>query len=155
MQRFTVYFIWKLLYMFRVVLSPIIRIANNCIYSIWYLSHRYCYLPLSWRSWNCIWKSWIAAGSSNGVANTRSCRYSCLRSWWWVVVPPETCRTVFRWNKLYNVASCTRSDSKVMRLIFFWLYWQYCSLLTQTAIDFYTSSIPTCSGMALQSLIVE
>jgi len=22
----------------------------NCIYSIWYLSHRYCYLPLSWRS---------------------------------------------------------------------------------------------------------
>jgi len=49
----------------------------------------------------------------------------------------------------------TRSDSKVMRLIFFWLYWQYCSLLTQTAIDLYTSSIPTCSGMALQSLIVE
>jgi hypothetical protein len=25
---------------------------NNCIYSIWYLSHRYCYLPLSWMSWN-------------------------------------------------------------------------------------------------------
>jgi hypothetical protein len=24
----------------------------NCIYSIWYLSHRYCYLPLSWKSWN-------------------------------------------------------------------------------------------------------
>jgi hypothetical protein len=45
-------YIWELLYMFRVVLSPIIRSANNCIYSIWYLSHRYCYLPL-------------AAGSSN------------------------------------------------------------------------------------------
>ena len=54
MQRYTVYFIWKPLYMFRVVPSPIIRSANNCIYSIWYLSHRYCYLPL-------------AAGSSNGV----------------------------------------------------------------------------------------
>jgi len=39
MQRYTVYFIWKLLYMFRVVPSPIIRSANNCIYSIWYLSH--------------------------------------------------------------------------------------------------------------------
>jgi hypothetical protein len=26
--------------------SPIIRSANNCIYSIWYLSGRYCYLPL-------------------------------------------------------------------------------------------------------------
>jgi len=51
MQRYTVYFIWKLLYMLRVVTSPIIRSANNCIYSIWYLSHRYCYLPLSWKSW--------------------------------------------------------------------------------------------------------
>jgi hypothetical protein len=46
MQRYTVYFIWKLLYMFRVVPPPIIRSANNCIYSFWYLSHRYCYLLL-------------------------------------------------------------------------------------------------------------
>jgi len=52
MQRYTVYFIWKLLYIFRVVLPPIVRSAYNCIYSIWYLSHRYCYLPLSWKSWN-------------------------------------------------------------------------------------------------------
>jgi len=42
-------YIWKLLYMFRVVPSPIIRGADKCIYSIWYLSHRYCYLPLSWK----------------------------------------------------------------------------------------------------------
>jgi len=41
-------YIWKLLYMFRMVQPPIINSANNCIYSIWYLSHRYCYLPLSW-----------------------------------------------------------------------------------------------------------
>jgi len=33
MQHYTVYFIWKLLYMFRVVPSPIIRSANN------YLQH--------------------------------------------------------------------------------------------------------------------
>ena len=46
MQRYTVYFIWKLLYMFRVVTLPIIRKAKNCIYSIWYLSDHYCYLPL-------------------------------------------------------------------------------------------------------------
>ena len=46
MQHYTVYFIWKLLYMFRVIPSPIIRSANNCVYGIWYLSHRYCYLPL-------------------------------------------------------------------------------------------------------------
>ena len=53
MQRYAVYFIWKLLYVFRVVPSPIIRSANNCIYSIWFLSYIYCYLPLSWKSWNC------------------------------------------------------------------------------------------------------
>jgi hypothetical protein len=45
-------YIWKLLYMFRVVPPPIIRSTNSCTYSIWYLSHRYCYLPLSWKSWN-------------------------------------------------------------------------------------------------------
>jgi hypothetical protein len=38
--------------MFRVVLPPIIRSAYNLIYSIFYLSHRYSYLPLSWRSWH-------------------------------------------------------------------------------------------------------
>ena len=77
MQRYTVYFIWKLIYMFRMVPPPIIMSANNCIYSIWYLSHRYCYLPLLWKSWN-----WFecAVGGSNCVTNTRCCRYSCLRS---------------------------------------------------------------------------
>ena len=63
MQRYTVYFIWKLLYMFRVVPSPIIWSANNCIYSIWYLSHRYSYLPLSWKSWNWFeWPLWATTG---------------------------------------------------------------------------------------------
>ena len=52
MQLYTDYFIWKLLYLFRVVPPPIFKSANNCIYSIWYLSHRYCYLLLSWKSWN-------------------------------------------------------------------------------------------------------
>jgi hypothetical protein len=52
MQRYIVYLICKLFYMFRVVPLPIMSSANNCIYSIWYLSHRYCYLPLSWKSWN-------------------------------------------------------------------------------------------------------
>jgi len=39
-------YIWKLLYMFRVLLLPIIGSAYSCNYRIWYLSHRYCYLPL-------------------------------------------------------------------------------------------------------------
>ena len=38
----------------------------------------------------------MVAGSSNGVTNTRRCKYRCLRSWWWVVEPPETCRAVSR-----------------------------------------------------------
>jgi len=33
--------------------------------------------------------STIAADSSNGVTDTRCCRYSCLRSWWWVELLPE------------------------------------------------------------------
>jgi hypothetical protein len=45
---------------FGVVLPPIIRSAYNCIYSIWYLSHRYCYLPLSWKSWNIF--EWAVGG---------------------------------------------------------------------------------------------
>ena len=50
--------------------------------------------------------STIAADSSNGVTNTRCCKYSCLSSWLWVIVPPETCRAVSRKTKLCNVASC-------------------------------------------------
>ena len=42
----------KLLYMFRVVFPPIIGSTYNCIYGIWYLSNRYCYLPLLWKGWN-------------------------------------------------------------------------------------------------------
>jgi hypothetical protein len=38
--------------------------------------------------------STTAAGSSNGVTNSRCCRYSFMPSWWWVEVPPETCRAV-------------------------------------------------------------
>ena len=94
MQCYTVYFIWKLLYMFRVVPSPIIRSANNHTYSIWYLSHHYCYLSLSWNWFECAVggirhpqhtqtssnSSTIAADGNNGVTNTRRCRYSYLRS---------------------------------------------------------------------------
>jgi hypothetical protein len=54
MQHYTVYFTWKLLYMFRVVPSPVIRSTDNCVYSIWYLLHCHCYLPLSWKSWNAV-----------------------------------------------------------------------------------------------------
>jgi len=35
MLRYTVYFTWHLLYIFRTSQSPIIRSAINCNYSIW------------------------------------------------------------------------------------------------------------------------
>ena len=38
----------------------------------------------------------IAAGSSNGLASTRYCKDSRMCSWWWVEIPPETCRAVFQ-----------------------------------------------------------
>jgi hypothetical protein len=40
-----------------------------------------------------------AAHSSKGVTNTRCCRYSYMRAWWWVEVPPETCRAVSRYKQ--------------------------------------------------------
>jgi len=61
----------------------------------------------------------IAAGSSNGVTNTRCCRYSCLRSSWWVMVPPETCRAVSKYNKLCNVASCWIYIRTLLHNLFF------------------------------------
>jgi len=42
---------------------------------------------------------YLASGichTGNGVTNTRCRRYSCLRSWWWMLVPPETCSAVSR-----------------------------------------------------------
>ena len=49
---YTLFISGKLLYVFRVVSPPIISSTHNCIYSIWYLSNRYCYQPLLWMSWN-------------------------------------------------------------------------------------------------------
>jgi hypothetical protein len=44
------------------------------------------------------------ATGSNTSTNARCCRYSYLCSWWWVMLPPETCRAVSSYNKLCNVA---------------------------------------------------
>jgi len=71
--------------MFRVVSPPIIRSSHYCIYSIWYYWDRYC--------------------CSNVLNNARYCRYSDMSSWWWVEIPPETCRAICR-CKLYIVTSC-------------------------------------------------
>jgi len=103
MQRYTVYFIWKLLYIFRVVPPPIIRCANSCIYSIWYLSHRYCYLPLSWKSRN--WSECVVGGVAvtvwkiPGAVDTAVCAPD--DGWWYHPKRLEQFP-----DKLCNIASC-------------------------------------------------
>jgi hypothetical protein len=63
--------------MIRVVLPPIIRSACNCIDGIWYLSHRYCYLPLSWKSWN---RLVCAVGGVRHPQHTLTCSNSFTRA---------------------------------------------------------------------------
>jgi len=37
-----------------------------------------------------------AEGSRDGLTNSRCCNYSYMCSWWWVELPPETCRADYR-----------------------------------------------------------
>ena len=44
---YSVLYFCRLLYMFQVVIPPIVRSTYNCNYSIWHWSDHLCYLPLS------------------------------------------------------------------------------------------------------------
>ena len=46
----------KLLYVFWVVSPPIIRSTHNCIYSIWHLLNRYCYLHYCGTGLSVVWE---------------------------------------------------------------------------------------------------
>jgi hypothetical protein len=87
MQRYTVYLYLETALHVWVVIPPIIRSAYDCIYSIWYLSHRYCYLPLSWKSWN---RFECAVG---GVSHPQS--YALLMMGG---ITTQTCRAVSRYK---------------------------------------------------------
>jgi hypothetical protein len=63
--------------MFRVVPTAIIRSANNCIYSVRYLSQRYCYLPLSWKSWK-----WFECAVGGVLANWFKCAVGGVLANW-------------------------------------------------------------------------
>ena len=48
--------------------------------------------------------SMIVAGSKYSSTSARCCNYSYMCSWWWVEVPPKTCRAVLqKYNKLFYV----------------------------------------------------
>ena len=90
--------------MFRVVAPPIIRTANNCIYGIWYLSHRGVRHPQHTQTSSK--SSTIAADSSNGVTNTRSVdTVVCAPDDGWKYHPKHV-EQFPDINKLCNVASC-------------------------------------------------
>jgi len=95
-------YICKPLYMFRLVSPPIIRSSYHCIYSNWHYWDCYCYLSWTWLDGNYFPSSHVhhlvtsTTCSSNGLNNARYCRYSDMSSWWWVEMPPVTCRAVCR-----------------------------------------------------------
>ena len=80
--------------MFRVVPPFIIWIANNCIYSIWYLSDRYCYLPLKRQAA-------VTAWQIPDAVDTVVCAPD--DGWWYHPKHVEQFPDI---NKLCNVASC-------------------------------------------------
>jgi hypothetical protein len=89
--------------MFRVVLLPIIRSAYNIIYSIWYFSHLYCYLPLSWKSWN---RFECAVGGVRHPQHTQTVdTVVCAPDDGWKYHPKHV-EQFPDINKLCNVSSC-------------------------------------------------
>jgi hypothetical protein len=109
--------------MFRVVLTPIIRSAYNCIYSIWYFSQTLLLSAAIVEELEPVWvccgwlrpptahsngsnSSTIAADSSNGVTNTRCCKHSwCAPDDGWKYHPKHV-EQFPDINKLSNFASC-------------------------------------------------
>jgi hypothetical protein len=87
MQRYTVYFIWKLLYMFRVHHHPssgaqtIVSTAYGICYTVIdicrYRERFGTGLGVLWVAYDNNSTLKPAADSNNGVTNTRCCRYGC------------------------------------------------------------------------------
>jgi len=46
----------------------------------------------------CRERDWTAFQSRYAFTKDGCCRYSDMSSWWWVKIPPETCRAVYRYK---------------------------------------------------------
>jgi len=118
------YLIWQLLYIFRVLPPPILRSTKQMHPQHLVTITPYCYLLLSWKSWN--WFGCVVGGVRHLQHNQISSKFSkiaadnstvlwlpdavdafALCSWGWVVVTPEICRAVIRLNK--NSVTCASS----------------------------------------------
>jgi hypothetical protein len=86
--------------------------AQDCTYSNRNMSNSCRYLLLAGTRWNWVLKSsnptTLMTGCSNGHTNARCCRYSDMSSWWWVEMPPETCKAVYGYK--WNVYICSFLD---------------------------------------------
>jgi len=121
----SLFYFCKLLYIFRVVTPPIIRSTYNCNYSIWHWSNLGKFSVWSQLKMRGMDPSLLPSAivRSRKVAETgpylssladfthcifrsltsaRCCNYGYMCSWWWVELPPEICRTVYR-----NIINCT------------------------------------------------
>ena len=88
-------YICKLLYMFQVVFHPSSG-AHNTVSTVSGIIE-----TVTATCRECGWmrtSSHPATFSSNGLINARYCRYSVMSSRWWVEIPPETCRAVYRYK---------------------------------------------------------
>jgi len=129
MQRYTVYFTCKLLYMFRMVPPPIIRGANISIYSIWYMSHRYCYLPLSWKSWN--WFECAAGGvrlREYGAEENMMTWEEVNENWRKLhneeLHDSSSVLNIFRMRKLARYVACMGEKKNIYRDLVGWDEWK-------------------------------
>ena len=70
--------------------------AYNCTRSLWF--YRWsgavgALLGVVWQTCSSNFST-ITEGSRDGLTSARCCNYGCMCSWWWVELPPETCRAV-------------------------------------------------------------
>jgi len=81
---FSLLYFCRQLYMFR-LLTPIIRSSYSCNYSFWHWLTESATIQLNDES------GWY----ETRMTSVRSCNYSCMNSWWWVLTP-KTCRAAYR-----------------------------------------------------------
>ena len=96
MQRYTIFLLLSMLYMFRAVSPPIIR-SSNCIYSIWYMSGLLAAIAG-------VGELELIHASKPDIDQMLCVQF--LSSWWWAEKPPEIYRALTAIRILYNVASC-------------------------------------------------
>jgi hypothetical protein len=122
---YSLLYLCKLLYMFRIITPPIIRSTYNCNYSIWHWSNfGKCSVwsqirmrgmdPTSLVPSAILWSRKVAETGPylssladfthyifRSLTSARCCKYSYMCSRWWVELQPETCRAVYR-----NIINC-------------------------------------------------